>query len=185
MDGLYCARDFGCYDAFGTAALVYPDSAVPYAFLEGCTGELTDGYIPETSCNVDLEVTKIPYVGWGKKQAVTCNAVADPAVFIDFFFPTDEEVNTICITYDDPPNPGAFQGVIAPEAIEIQGTLTDDLPGDMMGPVRACFPVEEPIKVKEGEPIRIKVFNNDVDSSWVFLSEVEFFGKCEKDPSMK
>jgi hypothetical protein len=122
-DALHC-RYFGCYqDLHGPATQ-------SHAFLEGCTGELTDGYVPVTSCHVDFGVTNLPCVGWRMKEAA-CTAAQDPAVVVDFFFPTDEGVYTICITYDDP----GMGGVATPKAIEIQGTINNSLLGGSSGPV--------------------------------------------------
>jgi hypothetical protein len=150
-----------CYDSYTDAS--YSGAGNPNATssaLSGGTGELTDGFIPTASWNVNAA----PYVGW---QSETI-----PFPTITFHFASVVNLGTVTLHYDDsnwggvkPPLGFSFRKLGGP-------TLTQpviDLVGTAPASTTLAFAT-----ALVGDTFVLEVDNSRGPGNWVMLSEVAF-----------
>ena len=151
-----------CFDIYTDAS--YSGAGNPNATssaLSGGTGELTDGFIPTASWNVNAA----PYVGW---QSETI-----PIPTITFHFASVVNLGTVTLHYDDSNGQG---GVKTPRGFSFRKpggpTLTQpmiDLVGSAPASTTLAFAT-----ALVGDTFVLEVDNSYGTGNWVMLSEVAF-----------
>ena len=127
--------------------------------LSGGTGDLTDGVI----ATQNWFNTPQPYVGWTRNPLITFNFAA-PVI-----------VNSITVHVDDAYGAG---GVSTPASLSYGlsgGSLTNVALADPAGSAPTSFTIGN--LNLSGSAVDLQFFRR---SSWVFVSEVEFFGSVQE-----
>ena len=148
----------GTYDGHGN---VHRDG-LSGGFLHGGTGALTDGVIATQAWNAVSDWSGTgEYVGWRGSPTIT------------FHFADTVTIDTIKLYVDD----SNIGGVTSPGMIAVDGTAYDNSDYPLY------FGGQQTITLSDldivGNTVTVKLDN---PTSWVFLSEIEFFGPASTVP---
>jgi len=191
----YEVTSYSMYNG-GSGGVIFQDLKYPtcgpkvdYVSLSGGTGDLTDGTIATNSWDAGQADTE-KYVGWYFRYIDPPYPLKDTnEVPITFFFNQEVTIASLKISVDE-----ANGGVHAPATVVIErlGTCEGTVypfpvnPGGVQtGPYTAEIWLDTPVTVDMATGLSVTLTRNtnptfpDPDgNSWIFVSEIQFFGDC-------
>jgi hypothetical protein len=160
----------------GTGDFSYTDATytncpcAPGTFLSGGTGELTDGYSPQTGWR---ESGGIGWVGWLLDDFSGILPSANPTV--TFYFDNPITVDSVTVLFDNAQGDGF---VAAPASISVDGTNYEVIPADIPGP--QAFTISN-LNIT-GTSVPMQFFQQGPANPWIMIGEVTFDGTATGTP---